>query len=105
MKQSIIIKYVSIILILFLMSFIQQAFVSYELDLEFPKYKDIYEKTVDGIRIQIKSGFAHFHYDYTPHLQSAETLFKIYKNYRSYFIQKGYLGCQYDSKSVSFRSK
>lgn len=67
--------------------------LSYEIDSELPKFKGNYTRIIDGKEITIKSAFAHFHYDYTPHLQSARALFAIYNKYRSYFLNKGYSMC------------
>ncbi|ETR68877.1 MAG: hypothetical protein OMM_04300 [Candidatus Magnetoglobus multicellularis str. Araruama] len=48
---------------------------SYEIDFEMPKYEKEYTKVIDGETIIIRSAFAHYHYDYTPHFLSATSLF------------------------------
>jgi hypothetical protein len=73
--------------------------LSFEIALELPKFEGNYGKWIDGTYVQIKSGFAHFHYDYTPHIQSGSTLFNVYESYRQFFIQKGYMGCMSDNDS------
>jgi len=67
--------------------------LSYEIDLEMKKFQTAYTTIIDGYPIRINSSFAHFHYDYTPHLQSAVTLFNVYNSFRSYFIRNGYAFC------------
>ena len=71
----------------------QMTGLSWELDQDMGSYSGPYQKVVDGVNVTIDSAFAHFHYSYTPHLVSAQSLFEIYNGYRAYFIGLGYAMC------------
>jgi hypothetical protein len=71
----------------------QMTGLSYQINEDLKTYFLEYSRIVDGTTLTVKSAFAHFHYVYTPHLLSAETLFPVYNEFRKYFLDKGYSVC------------
>ena len=78
--------------------------LSYEIDQEINKFQNAYIHSIDGYQILIQSAFAHFHYDYTPHFDSAYNLFLIYNDYRNYFFTNGYQLCNNQKTNFIFPS-
>ena len=69
--------------------------LSWEIDKDIKTFTGPYYS--NKLDVYVKTGFAHFYYNYTPHLDTAKTLFDIYNDYRSYFISKGYSPCSSSS--------
>ena len=67
--------------------------LAYEIKKETLSFGTSYADVIDGTTITIRTAFAHFHYDYTPHFKSASDLFSIYSSYRRYFMDKQFNVC------------